>query len=554
MAWIFILLLVHSLCSHVLALDGSSYCRYPNLGAHPSPFDHTPINVDEYNINCLQYPSFNATIQDNTLIVHDCSNAEYQFNSASATTWEAYKQPVKLAEGQSVQVRCDDSRPILLVNPPTFASINDGRLPSPNPSVFVVMIDAVSFEVINRNMPNTLKTMKDLGLDVYEFNKYSTVGLNSNPNKFALFGRYNYDEYQTLENKDVKLSWLWEHAKELGYTTMIAEDECPRHDSVWHMMNVPTEPSKPTETSPDFVMLSQLCVQDPHPNKYCIKDRWGFEYVVDYVSSALSGLEENKSDKPVFMWSNFIDAHEPGQWATSVMDDSVSNYLRNIALSKFMDNGVIVFVSDHGIHFGDFAYSSILGSAENKHPFLYVMAKKGVLDHDIMSKNQDKLVTPTDLYRSMASLIGHVDVEKLNVQDIDIFSNEVPADRTCDMAGIPAEYCLCSYGPQTCPQQDLPLHLWQKCVSMYAHPRIFDWTYYNEQQLKPRYGKDFTECEAVNHWCSRGMSLGWNGTSVSNLRDYVARTPAIAEECWVWPTDCNWGAVVEYYFTSGFSA
>lgn len=62
------------------------------------------------------------------------------------------------------------------------------------------------------------------------------------------------------------------------------------------------------------------------------------------------------------------------------MDTSVVNYLRAIINSKFMDNGVVVFVSDHGIHFGDFAYSSSLGAAENKHPFLYVMAKKGVLN------------------------------------------------------------------------------------------------------------------------------------------------------------------------------
>lgn len=36
-------------------------------------------------------------------------------------------------------------------------------------------------------------------------------------------------------------------------------------------------------------------------------------YVVDYVSSMIHNLEQSKSEKPIFMWSNFIDAHEPGR-------------------------------------------------------------------------------------------------------------------------------------------------------------------------------------------------------------------------------------------------
>ena len=128
-----------------------------------------------------------------------------------------------------------------------------------------------------------------------------------------------------------------------------------------------------------------------------------------------------------------------------------------------------------GIHFGDYAYSSVLGSAENKHPFMYVMAKKGVLNHgiythyihlvtvanvclaEVVSKNQDKLVTPNDMYRTLSELMGHV--QKFDPRDIgihiecrreselsnmlfiftlteqDIFSEYVPEARTCDMAG-----------------------------------------------------------------------------------------------------------------------
>lgn len=41
-----------------------------------------------------------------------------------------------------------------------------------------------------------------------------------------------------------------------------------------HPFGDPNDPK-----APDFVMLSQLCVTDPHPNKYCVKGRWGYEYL-----------------------------------------------------------------------------------------------------------------------------------------------------------------------------------------------------------------------------------------------------------------------------------
>lgn len=99
-------------------------------------------------------------------------------------------------------------------------------------------------------------------------------------------------------------------------------------------MNVPTWGNKlAASQGPDFVLLDQVCVEDPHPNHYCIQGQWGFEYpysyfvliwfqrylwffdcfsyVTDYVSGMLSNFEKEANSKPIFMWSNFIDAHEP---------------------------------------------------------------------------------------------------------------------------------------------------------------------------------------------------------------------------------------------------
>lgn len=169
MALIFILLYVYSFTLFASSA-GATYCRYPDLQAYPAPHRHIPIKVDEFNANCLRYPSFNATIADSTLIVEDCVHAQYQIG---ASTWNLYSTPVPLSKGQNVFVKCDDSSPVLLVNPPKIEDTSSKGLPSPNPSVFVVMVDAVAYEVLHRLMPNTANMLKtEVDMEVYEFTKY----------------------------------------------------------------------------------------------------------------------------------------------------------------------------------------------------------------------------------------------------------------------------------------------------------------------------------------------------------------------------------------------
>jgi hypothetical protein len=174
MAWILILLYVCILAPYANGAS-SAYCRYPDLQAFPSPHRHTPINTDEYNINCLQYPTFNATIIDSALVVEDCVNAQFMIGGTSS--WTQYSSPVPLKKGQNVFVRCDDSNPVMLVKPPTLEDIlNNKGTPSPNPSVFVVMVDAVAYEALHRLMPNTASMLKsEAGMEVYEFTKYPSI-------------------------------------------------------------------------------------------------------------------------------------------------------------------------------------------------------------------------------------------------------------------------------------------------------------------------------------------------------------------------------------------
>jgi hypothetical protein len=171
MAWTFILLYVYIFTLSVPVSFGSTYCRYPDLQTYPAPHRHISINEYEYNVNCLRYPSFNATVVDAALVVEDCVHAQFQFGGTSS--WTQYSSPVPLKKGQNVFVRCDDSEPVMVIKPPIPEDTLNKGLPSPNPSVFVVMVDAVAYEVLHRLMPNTVQMLKnEADMEVYEFTKY----------------------------------------------------------------------------------------------------------------------------------------------------------------------------------------------------------------------------------------------------------------------------------------------------------------------------------------------------------------------------------------------
>lgn len=170
MHWIFIFLYVYSLTLQVSSGE-NTYCRFNDLQTFATTPPFKPINTDEYNSNCLKFPTFNATIRQGSLHVEGCANAEYRINT-NAPEWHVYKTPVPLTNGQSVRVRCGHGDSILLVNPPMVVK-QPLSPPSKTPSVFVVMIDAVSYEALHRLMPNTVAALKhETDVDVYEFTKY----------------------------------------------------------------------------------------------------------------------------------------------------------------------------------------------------------------------------------------------------------------------------------------------------------------------------------------------------------------------------------------------
>jgi len=108
-----------------------------------------------------------------------------------------------------------------------------------------------------------------------------------------------------------------------------------------------------------------------------------------------------------------------------------------------------------GLNFG----LSQNGAVEHRNPFMAVMLPPWFTEqedrHRIMTKNQQRMVTGLDLYRTLQGIrmAGLTNTEKEQWVDVgesrrlkngmDLLHNVVPEGRTCKDAAIVDEYCQC---------------------------------------------------------------------------------------------------------------
>lgn len=167
------LLLYAYLLTLLVGASTGSYCRYHELTEYNVSSYTQPINIEEYRAQCVA-TSLNAAIVSGKLVVRDCASAQYSLDNGP--NWQTYTEPVALTRGQSVLVKCGDTEPVLLINPPSLDHYGRGLSMNHKPSVFVVMIDAVSYEAFHRLMPRTLQMLQyEKEFDVFKFTKYQTI-------------------------------------------------------------------------------------------------------------------------------------------------------------------------------------------------------------------------------------------------------------------------------------------------------------------------------------------------------------------------------------------
>ncbi|XP_064469513.1 uncharacterized protein LOC135384232 [Ornithodoros turicata] len=268
------------------------------------------------------------------------------------------------------------------------------------------------------------------------------VGPNSFPNQLAMLSGMNYDEGCRACKRDAmdNESFLWDTYSGMGYRTMFLE-EAPE----WGLFTFFCSGFRgaPTDYYPRLLMLG---VYSTSYSDYCMHQRLRTEAYLQYTSSLLTVL----ADRPSFIYSWMSDlTHDFFNYAGYV-DLPFRRTFETLTKTGVMDRSLVVFVSDHGLRYGDFR-QTLMGRYEDRLPLCVMMFPPAFREMypEIMENlrvNQHRLTTPFDIHATLVELAqfpgSRYQAEYRTRYGLSLL-HEVPENRSCNDAFIDAYYCCC---------------------------------------------------------------------------------------------------------------
>jgi len=366
------------------------------------------------------YRSYTAKIEDNRVFVSGCretpkvtffpSTKEIPFEQKvlgpfQATvkdnwvTTEVTAKGTKIPPGiEAMFIECGNDERQILFHPilPETRTINEitgtadrkmsnqTDLSEKKPNIWVFYIDALSRRHFLRRMHKTRawfeKQHAGTDWDVIQYFRYHGVGFNTDQNSRALYCGGNEDTPNFFENaKKNPVCPIWRPMKQqFDYSTVLITNFCED----W-----PAAFLKFTQSeNADHEMLAPFC----HPDyfslegnaygnfkgpysimKRCLMGEYVHRHSLHYMEKILRTYKD--SPKPFYMHSIFTEAHEGTGEVISTMDEDIANFITKMESENLLDDTIIVFISDHGLHMGlNFAFMEN-GMIEHRLPQLNIL-------------------------------------------------------------------------------------------------------------------------------------------------------------------------------------
>ena len=382
-------------------------------------------------------------------------------------------------------------------------------------NILNIILDGTSRSNFIRELPRTVNVLEEIELDqkrtmfkkpskhrVFQFFRYNTVGHSSRENIFALenglkispafmknyfeetSGNFEKDEparqqkllTETLigakEGDSSKLIThnIWNIAKQLGYVTMFTSSECPyikvKDPNKKKLMDTSSHLFNAWHRA-DHNLLSLACEKHlfkSSNNRKCLGSKDLFEHMFDYTTDFFAKYPGTAR----FATIHFEESkHIRSRTLMNALDISLARFI--VDITKEHPHTLIVLSSGNGISHGPF-YVTDVGQKEHQLPLLNLVVPEHLqLRHkDIftnLARNQQQLVTPFDLYASLAhfmlfpqvelpahySLIHHVSTEQEEKEEKDEYEalaksilQPIHNPRFCKHAGVDPRWCSCN--------------------------------------------------------------------------------------------------------------
>ncbi|KAJ2776702.1 hypothetical protein H4R18_005530 [Coemansia javaensis] len=397
---------------------------------------------------------------------------------------ERYTGPMQLENGtQAVVVRCGTSSKIVTrVSPPPSslprysppADSDTRRLPegaapaeaapgAPDrrPNVVFVFVDATSHRQFYRRLKKSaavLATLHRPGVTALtELYRYHTLGVSTDNSTRAMYLG------EVLPRTQNPLP-IWAYFRDRGYITARVETSCEDWARTYTHRHFASQAFSVGNRSLDYELSAPFCMPEFYPatgNAFgnfkgpfsitarCLYGRHVHEYGFDYIDQLRAALRADGRQRawPYMLMLNLMEGHEATGEVLRTADERLAAFLESMRESGELDDTALFVVADHGLHMGlNFVFLNS-GQIEHKNPFFAMVLPQWLRAYvdgraePGLAVNEQRLTTPTETHYTLKTL---ADWPAFALADYarSLFA-PVPAERTCEQAGIDAMFCMC---------------------------------------------------------------------------------------------------------------
>ncbi len=132
----------------------------------------------------------------------------------------------------------------------------------------------------------------------------------------------------------------------------------------------------------------------------------------------------------------------------ALLDEDLVEHLEFFQKNNFLNNTLLIFMSDHGHRFVQFRETQ-QGQMEERMPFFSFSApewfrKQHANAWENLKANAERLTTPFDIYSTMKAIIDwhNPTTADLKSRSVSLW-NKIPVERNCVHAEVEAHWCVC---------------------------------------------------------------------------------------------------------------
>lgn len=330
----------------------------------------------------------------------------------------------------------------------------------PMPNVLVFGLDSVSRLSMMRLLPKSYEFLvNQLGAVV--FRGMNKVGDNTFPNLVALLtGRTAYRQLHHPGPNGASFDsfpFIWKDFAEAGYETLFAED-FPEYGLFNYLARGFDRPPTDCYLRPFWLAVEESFLMKSS-SSLCFGNVQKHMLQMEYLHRFLDRSKKN-GNRPYFAFSFLVEISHEYMHQVAAADDDFVNFLSALKTGGHLDNTFLFFISDHGHRF-DSIRQTFVGRLEERLPFFAVRPPSR---DDWLKKTGGKLPNATEFLQTLISNSGRLtspydtfetlrDVLSLGrlgnfadkpVSDFGIsLLRKIPANRSCEQAGVPSQYCAC---------------------------------------------------------------------------------------------------------------